>query len=71
MADGNQTNDLPSLVTLSTIMFITYFMSILQFCCPHIKTNEVNILFEAVNEFKRKSCQPQSFITFEVLQLLF
>ena len=48
------------------------FVSILYFLSPTYYTKlSVNYLFEALNEFKLKSCQLQSSITFWDLRLLF
>jgi hypothetical protein len=43
-----------------TVLLLTYYNQL-----------SVNRLFEAINEFKQKSCQLKSFVTFEVLQFLF
>jgi hypothetical protein len=36
-----------------------------------LEQSKYELAFEVVNEFKRRSCQLQSFITFVVIQLLF
>jgi hypothetical protein len=61
-ADGIRTHDLSLARTPSTIpfWFPTYYTK-----------SSVNYLFEALNEFKSKGCQLQSFITFLNLQLSF
>ena len=63
-AGGIQIHDLPLACNLFYHHTTLSIVSILHFFLTYYTKSSVNCLFVALNKFKLKSCQLQSFITF-------